>query len=98
MTDRNGYVYMMMNAFNTVVYIGVTSNLKERVFQHRNGLVDGFTKRYRVKKLVYYEIFDSVVDAIAREKQLKAGPRRNKERLIRDFNPECRDLFEEVVL
>jgi len=87
---------MMMNGLNTVVYVGVTSNLEERVWQHRNGLADGFTKRYKVEKLVYYEVFEGITEAIARERQLKAGSRKTKERLIRDFNPECRDLFEEI--
>ncbi len=91
-----GYVYMMMNALNTVVYVGVTSNLKERAWQHRNSLYDGFTKRYRVHKLVYYEVFEGMVEAIAREKQLKAGSRKTKERLIRNFNPECCDLFLDI--
>jgi putative endonuclease len=96
MDGKYGYVYMMMNSFETVLYTGVTSNLKKRVWQHRNGLTDGFTKRYRVNKLVYYEVFERVVDAIAREKQLKSGSRRSKERLARNFNPELRDLFDEI--
>ena len=96
MSEKRGYIYMMMNALNTVLYVGVTSNLKERTWKHRNGLMDGFTKRYRAVKLVYFEIFDSVVEAIAREKQLKAGSRRIKERLARNFNPELRDLFDEI--
>jgi putative endonuclease len=96
MDEKRGYVYMMMNSLETVLYTGITSNLKKRVWQHRNGLTDGFTKRYRVNKLVYYEIFERVVDAIAREKQLKSGSRRAKERLARNFNPELRDLFDEI--
>jgi putative endonuclease len=96
MDEKYGYVYMMMNSLETVLYTGVTSNLKKRVWQHRNGLTDGFTKRYRVNKLVYYEMFERVVDAIAREKQLKAGSRCAKERLARNFNPELHDLFDEI--
>jgi putative endonuclease len=96
MKEKRGYVYMLMNNMNTVIYVGVTSNLKERIWQHRNRLAEGFTKRYHVTKFVYFEVFDSVTDAIAREKQLKAGPRRAKERLVRNFNPELRDLFDEI--
>ena len=98
MSEKRGYVYMMMNSLNTVVYVGVTSNLKERVWQHRSGLADGFTRRYKVEKLVYYEVFESIIEAIAREKQLKAGSRKAKERLLVNFNPERRDMFEEICL
>ena len=86
----------MMNKGNTVVYTGVTSNLKKRVYEHRNHLVDGFTKRYRVCKLVYFEQYLTIEDAIIREKQIKAGPRRKKMNLIQSGNPTFRDLYDEL--
>jgi len=90
------YVYILANKINTVLYTGVTNNLSRRVYEHKNALVKGFTKRYRVNKLVYFEIFDSIIDAIAREKQIKAGSRAAKIKLIEDMNKECNDLSEKV--
>ena len=78
-------------------YTGVTNDLKRRVYEHKNGTYDGFTKKYHVNMLMYYEIFTSIEDAIRREKQLKGGSRRQKEDLIKTINPEWRDLYEEVV-
>ncbi len=83
----------MTNKTNTVIYTGVTSDLKKRVYQHKQKLTGGFTKRYNVDKLVYYEIFDDLVNALVREKQIKAGPRRKKLDLIRGMNPGFRDLY-----
>ena len=94
--EKQSYVYMMMNPGNTVVYIGVTSDLKKRVWEHKQKLADGFTQRYNATKLVYYEVFDSVINAIAREKQIKAGSRKKKDSLIEAFNPTRRDLYEEI--
>jgi putative endonuclease len=94
--DKKGYVYMMSNPGDTVVYTGVTSDLKKRVWEHKQRLTDGFTQRYNAIKLVYYEVFDSINDAIAREKQIKAGPRRKKDALIDGFNPARKDLYEEL--
>jgi len=94
--NRNGYVYLMMNQGNAVIYTGVTSDLKKRAFQHREDLIDGFTKRYRVHKLVYYECFDSIEQAIEREKQLKAGSRLKKLTLIRSENPLFEDLYDQI--
>jgi putative endonuclease len=82
-----GHVYLMMNKGNTVIYTGVTSDLQERVYQHREGLVEGFTRKYNVKKLVYYEIADNIEAAILREKQIKAGSRKKKINLIKSVNP-----------
>ena len=86
----------MTNRTNRVLYTGVTSNLAQRVWQHKEGLAQGFTKRYRVKKLVYAEPFDNAHDAIAREKQVKGGSRQKKADLINDENPDWRDLYDDI--
>jgi putative endonuclease len=91
-----GYVYLMTNRTNRVLYTGVTSDLKRRVYQHRKHLVCGFTDRYNAVKLVYYECCDDIASAIAREKQIKAGPRRRKEDLVDSMNPEWRDLYDDL--
>jgi putative endonuclease len=85
----------MTNRRDTVLYTGVTSDLKKRVWQHKDKLVEGFTKRYHVTKLVYYEVFDDILSAITREKQIKAGSRQKKIDLINATNPEWRDLYDE---
>ena len=90
------YVYIMTNRTNRVLYTGVTSNLAQRVWQHKEGLAQGFTKRYRVKKLVYAELFDNARDAIAREKQVKGGSRQKKADLINGENPDWRDLYDDI--
>jgi putative endonuclease len=89
-------VYILTNKNNTVLYAGVTSNLKRRVYEHKERLIEGFTKRYNVAKLVYYEVCDEVHSAIAREKQIKAGSRRKKIMLIESMNKEWKDLYEEL--
>jgi putative endonuclease len=89
-------VYLLTNRVNTVIYTGVTSGLKARVRIHKDKLVEGFTSRYGVDRLVYYEVFDDVVNAIAREKQIKAGSRKKKMELIDAFNPTWRDLYDEL--
>lgn len=86
-------VYIMANHINGTLYIGVTSNLPQRAYQHREGLIPGFTTRYGCKTLVYYEVFEDMGSAIAREKSLKGGSRRKKLLLINRFNPEWRDLY-----
>jgi putative endonuclease len=87
-------VYILTNHRHTVLYTGVTSNLKARVYQHREKLVAGFTKRYNVDKLVFYEVMDDAYAAISREKQIKAGSRQKKIDLINRMNSEWRDLYE----
>ncbi|MEK7108715.1 MAG: GIY-YIG nuclease family protein [Patescibacteria group bacterium] len=96
MQPKDGYVYIMTNRRNTVLYTGVTSDLPRRVSEHKQKLVEGFTKKYNITKLVYYEAFGSIVDAIRREKQIKAGSRKKKLALICFLNPEWRDLAEEL--
>jgi putative endonuclease len=94
--DRRFYVYMMTNIKNTVIYTGVTNDLKRRAYEHRLKLREGFTKRYNTAKLIYYEQFVDAVHAIAREKQIKGGSRQKKIELINALNPEWRDLYEEI--
>jgi putative endonuclease len=89
-------IYILTNKNNTALYTGVTSNLQKRVYEHKEKLVDGFTKRYNVTKLVYYEVYDEVYSAIAREKQIKAGSRQKKIALIEGMNKKWRDLYEEL--
>jgi putative endonuclease len=79
-----------------VLYTGVTNDLGRRVYEHREKLVEGFTKRYNVWKLVYYEVTDDILSAIEREKQIKAGPRRRKVELIAAANPTWRDLYSDL--
>ena len=86
----------MTNQRNTVLYTGVTNDLERRVSEHRTGETKGFTKKYNVNKLVYYEIFEDPQTAIDREKQIKAGSRQKKVNLINRFNPEWRDLSDEL--
>jgi putative endonuclease len=88
-------IYIMSNKHNGVLYTGVTSNLFKRVSEHKNKLVDGFTNRYNVTKLVYYEEYETMPEAIAREKQIKGGSRQKKLDLINSRNPEWNDLYEE---
>jgi len=87
-------VYILTNKANTVLYIGVTSDLSGRVFEHKNKVFKGFTSKYECNKLVYYEEYQWIQDAIAREKQLKAGSRQKKVDLIIAENPEWNDLSE----
>jgi putative endonuclease len=88
-------VYIMANKNNAVLYTGVTSNLFKRVSEHKSKLVAGFTSNYNVTKLVYYEEYETMPEAIAREKQIKGGSRQKKIDLITSKNPEWKDLYEE---
>ena len=92
MQSRQSFVYTLTNKYNKVLYTGVTSNLGKRTHEHKEKLVSGFTKRYNLTKLVYYEIFDDIGSAISREKQIKAGSRAKKLALVRSMNPEWEDL------
>ena len=91
--DKLYFVYIMTNKRNTVLYTGMTSEMKKRAYRHREKLFDGFTKKYNINKLVYYEAFGDVILAIAREKQIKAGSRQKKIDLINGRNPQWRDLY-----
>lgn len=93
---KQGYVYILFNKRNGTLYTGVTSNLVKRVFEHKNKVVEGFTKMYSVDKLGYYEISDSIEAAIVREKQIKAGSRKNKLKLIESINPNWNDLYYDI--
>lgn len=94
---REFFVYILTNPTNNVLYTGVTSDLVERIRQHKSKQIDGFTKRYNVTRLVYYERYDLAKEAIAREKQIKGGSRKDKFMLINQVNAEWRDLFEDFV-
>ena len=91
--NKGGFIYILTNRSNTVLYTGVTSDLSQRILQHRAGTFENsFTGRYNVTKLVYYELFETIEEAIAREKQLKAGNRQRKMDLINRSNPGWADL------
>ena len=89
---KNYYVYIMSNKNNSTIYIGVTSDIIRRVEEHKKGLVEGFTKRYNIKKLVYVETTSDIKAAIQREKQLKGWVREKKDKLISDFNPTWEEI------
>ena len=97
MLEKQGYVYILTNTKNTVLYTGVTSNLVKRVYEHKNKMVQGFTKKYNLHKLVYYEVFDDMVDAIVREKQIKGWLRSKKLLLIEKVNPNWADLYTSII-
>ena len=87
-------IYMMANKRNGTIYVGVTSNLVKRVYEHKNNLAPGFTQKYGCHQLVYYECHATMNDAISREKQIKGGSRKKKIALIEKFNPQWRDLYD----
>jgi len=95
--DKQSYVYILFNKRNGTLYTGVTSNLIRRVYEHKNKLLDGFTKKYNVDKLGYYEVFSDITQAIAREKQLKSGSRKAKLALIESINPDRIDLYNVII-
>jgi putative endonuclease len=90
---RQYYVYILATKRNGTLYIGVTNNLIRRVFEHRNSLIEGFTKKYQIHDLVYFEESESVEEAILREKRIKRWKRQWKIKLINQLNPEWRDLY-----
>ena len=95
--ERGGYVYIMTNKNNTVLYTGVSSKLRDRVYEHKTGKYkNSFTYRYNCHKLVYYEGFVSIEEAIAREKQIKNYSRKKKESMINKMNPDWLDLYEQI--
>lgn len=97
MQDNYSYVYILTNFTNKVLYVGCTGReLKERIWQHKEKAVDGFTKRYNVNKLVYFELFEDLEVALNREVQIKGGSRANKIKLISGLNPTWKDLYEYI--
>ncbi len=96
MPDGQYYVYILANRTNVALYIGVTNDLKRRVYEHKQKLAKGFSEKYGIDKLVYYEIFDDPENAIIREKRLKGGSRAKKNRLVELLNPQWRDLYDEL--
>lgn len=94
--SKQSFIYIMGNARPTL-YVGVTSDLVQRVYEHKNDLVEGFTHKYALHDLLYYEIFNNINDAIEREKQLKHWNREWKLKLIKEFNPEFKDLYESLL-
>ena len=89
------YVYIISNNFRNVLYIGVTRNIERRLYEHKNKLIDGFSKKYNLNVLLFYETTEYPLDAIAREKQLKKWNREKKFNLIKSINPELKDLSED---
>jgi putative endonuclease len=94
--NKQYYVYIMTNNNKSVLYTGMTNNLIRRVYEHKEKIIDGFTKKYNCTKLVYYEIFNDPYNAIAREKQIKAGSRKKKIDLINSMNPNWKDLYDDL--
>lgn len=97
MQSKVGFTYIITNINNTTLYIGVTSNLIKRIYEHKHKLIDGFSKKYNLAKLVYYEKSDSIIAAIEREKYLKGKTREYKIKLINSFNPDWEDLYTTIV-
>ena len=95
--EKKGFVYILFSEKNGTLYTGVTSNLVKRVYEHKQKLVDGFTKKYNVDKLGYFEIYESIEQAIEREKQIKAGSRKKKIDLIEKQNPIWKDLYSSIL-
>ena len=94
---KQSFVYMLTNQKNGTLYIGITSDLTKRIYEHKSKAVKGFTQRYDLKILVYYEIFEDIKEAIRREKYLKGKKREFKIKLIESLNPQWRDLYEEIL-
>ncbi|MEJ2633969.1 MAG: GIY-YIG nuclease family protein [Calditrichia bacterium] len=95
--DKQFYVYILASKRNGTLYTGITSDLIKRVWQHKNKLVKGFTQKYNVDKLVYYEVLENAEGAIQREKQIKKWKRRQKIILIEKMNPEWKDLYNDLM-
>ncbi len=91
------YVYILTNVTNRVLYVGVTSDLIKRIHQHKEKLIKGFSAKYNLSKLVYYEVFEDINEAIKREKQLKGGSREKKIKLIEKTNPLFVDLYPNII-
>jgi putative endonuclease len=94
---KGGWVYIVTNKRNGTLYVGVTSQIARRAWEHREGVVEGFTKRYGLKRLVYVEHHDEITNAIQREKRMKSWPRAWKINLIRESNPNWDDLYQKLL-
>ena len=94
---KYSYVYIITNKWNTTLYTGVTSDLVGRVYKHREKMFEGFSSKYNLNKLVWFEVYEDINEAIKREKQIKAGSRKKKIALINGFNPEWQDLYSQIV-
>ena len=97
MSENQYCIYIMSNIYNTTLYVGITNNLVRRVYEHKNKLVEGFTSRYNLNKLVYFETTENVESAIIREKQIKNYSRAKKENLIDTMNPTRIDLYDSIL-
>ncbi|EKE02417.1 MAG: hypothetical protein ACD_20C00391G0011 [uncultured bacterium] len=95
--SKQYYTYILTNFENGTLYTGVTNDLVRRIYEHKNKLIDGFSKKYDLTKLVYYEIFDNIENAIVREKQIKGGSRKRKLQLINNFNEKWKDLYDNII-
>jgi putative endonuclease len=95
--SKQFYIYLLTNQKNTVLYTGFTNNIIKRVWEHKQHIVKGFTKKYNVNKLVYYEIFEDMYSALEREKQIKAGSRQKKIDLINKINLSWEDLYSRLL-
>lgn len=95
--EKGGFVYMMASGRNGTLYIGVTSDLIKRVYEHKNNIFDGFTKKYGIKNLVYFEVFEEIEEAIKREKVLKGWKRERKIALFEPQNKEWSDLYDSLL-
>ena len=96
MSEKNGYIYILTNSSDKVLYIGVTSNLVKRIYEHKNKFVAGFSQKYNLTKLVYYEAVNDMYSAISREKQIKGWLRSKKIELIKNMNPGWTDLSHKI--
>ena len=97
MIKKYSYIYILFNKPNGTLYTGVTSNLVKRVYEHKMKFIDGFTKKYGVDKLGYYEVYEDIKEAIKREKQIKGGSRQNKIKLIESINKDWNDLYNDII-
>jgi len=94
--DRQYYVYIITNQNHTVLYTGITNELKRRIYEHKEKSIKGFSKKYNLNKLVYFQTTEDVISAISREKQIKGGSRKKKVELINDLNPGWKDLYDTI--
>lgn len=94
--DKKFYVYILCKERNSTFYVGFTANLQKRIWEHKNDIIEGFTKKYGIKRLVYFEVFDDAENAIRREKRLKKWPRQWKIKVIEEMNPDWNDLYADI--